>query len=52
MIERFFTDEDGQTLVEYGLMTSLVALVTILVLRLMGNRIRNTFNRAGNQFTH
>ncbi len=42
----FFSNEDGQTLVEYGLLISLIALVVIGVLTIMGKRISNTFNSA------
>ena len=49
MINRFFQEEEGQTLVEYGLLISLVALVVIAVLTLLGRRISNTFNAASNQ---
>ena len=49
MIKRFFAEEEGQTLVEYGLLISLIALVVIGVLTLIGNRISNTFNKAANQ---
>lgn len=48
MIKQFFQEEDGQTLVEYGLLISLVALVVIAVLTLMGNRLKNTFGAAAN----
>jgi pilus assembly protein Flp/PilA len=49
MMKRFFREEDGQTLVEYGLLISLIALVVIAVLSLMGRRISNTFNAASGQ---
>lgn len=49
MIKRFFAEEDGQTLVEYGLLISLIALVVIAVLTVMGKKIQNTFNAAGDQ---
>jgi pilus assembly protein Flp/PilA len=49
MIKQFFQEEEGQTLVEYGLLISLVALVVIAVLTLLGRRISNTFNAASNQ---
>jgi pilus assembly protein Flp/PilA len=52
MIKRFFAEEEGQTLVEYGLLISLIALVVIAVLTVMGKRISNTFNAAGNQMTN
>lgn len=49
MLKQFFSDEDGQTLVEYGLLISLIALVVIAVLTVMGRRISNTFNSAATQ---
>ena len=49
MINRFFQEEEGQTLVEYGLLISLVALVVIAVLTFLGKKISNTFNAASNQ---
>ena len=52
MITRFIAEEEGQTLVEYGLLISLIALVVIAVLTLLGNKIKNTFNAAGNQLTN
>ncbi len=48
MIQRFFQEEEGQTLVEYGLLISLIALVVIAILSIRGNRIKNTFNSAAN----
>ena len=48
MIKRFVAEEEGQTLVEYGLLISLIALVVIAVLTVMGRRISNTFNNASN----
>lgn len=49
MHSRFVLEEDGQTLVEYGLLVSLIALVVIGVLTLMGRKISNTFTSAANQ---
>ena len=49
MIKRFVQEEEGQTLVEYGLLISLIALVVIAVLSIVGNKISNSFNAAGNQ---
>ncbi|RYZ86268.1 MAG: Flp family type IVb pilin [Proteobacteria bacterium] len=46
MLIPFFQDEEGQTLVEYGLLISLIALVVIGVLTVLGARIKNTFNKA------
>jgi pilus assembly protein Flp/PilA len=49
MLKQFIQEEEGQTLVEYGLLISLIALVVIAVLTLMGKRISNTFNSAAAQ---
>ena len=46
MINSFLRDEDGQTLVEYGLLISLIAVVVILVLTTLGKRLQSTFNNA------
>jgi len=51
MLNRFFQEEEGQTLVEYGLLISLIALVLIAVLTLLGKRVYNTFNSAANAIT-
>ena len=48
MIKRFVIEEEGQTLVEYGLLVSLIALVVIAVLTLLGQRISSVFNNANN----
>ncbi len=48
MIYQFYSDEDGQTLVEYGLLISLIALVVIGVLSLLGKKMKNTFNTSAN----
>ncbi|HEX9995858.1 MAG TPA: Flp family type IVb pilin [Abditibacterium sp.] len=48
MLNRFLQEEEGQTLVEYGLLISLIALVVIAILSVLGNRIQNTFNNAAN----
>jgi pilus assembly protein Flp/PilA len=46
MMQRFIQEEEGQTLVEYGLLISLIALVVIGILSILGNKISNTFNEA------
>ena len=43
MIRRFFAEEEGQTLVEYGLLVSLIALVVIAILTVLGQKVRNLF---------
>ncbi len=41
---RFCREEEGQTLVEYGLLISLIALVVITVLTVMGQRLQSGFS--------
>ncbi len=51
MLHHFFHNEEGQTLVEYGLLISLIALVVIAILSVLGTRIKNTFNKASNSIS-
>jgi pilus assembly protein Flp/PilA len=46
MMKKFLLEEDGQTLVEYGLLVSLLALVVIAVLTTLGKRVQTVFNVA------
>ena len=42
-----FQDEDrGQGMVEYALILALVAVVAIIILVVLGQRVTNTFNNA------
>jgi Flp pilus assembly pilin Flp len=41
MMKRFLTDEDGQTLVEYGLLISLIALIAVAGVTIFGRGMRN-----------
>ncbi len=48
MISNFYRDEEGQTLVEYGMLISLIALVVIAAITLFGQRTANMWgNNAG-----
>ena len=44
-------DEEGQGMVEYGLIIALVAIVVIAALIVLGPKVANIFNDAGNQLT-
>jgi Flp pilus assembly pilin Flp len=41
MIQHFFCEEDGQTLVEYGFIIALIALVVISAVTLFGARVKS-----------
>lgn len=47
---RFVREEEGQTLVEYGLLISFIALAVITTVTLFGKKMSNYYNTAGNQF--
>lgn len=48
MAKRLIHEEGGQTLLEYGLLVSLIALVCIAILTLLGERVRNLFVTVNN----
>lgn len=45
MLQRFARDEEGQGLVEYGLVIALVAIAVIGVLTAMGGQLQALFNK-------
>ena len=49
MISRFLNEEDGQTLVEYGLLISLLALVVVAAVAYFGQRMQQFYNSAANK---
>ena len=44
LLRKLLVEDEGQTLVEYGLLVALIALVVIAALTLLGQKIANTFN--------
>jgi len=48
LLRRLVMEDEGQTLVEYGLLVALIALVVIGALTVLGQKITNTFNRISN----
>ena len=52
MIGRFRQDEDGATMVEYGLMVALVALIAAVGAQLMGNDLSILFSSIGSYISH
>lgn len=50
MISQFFQEEEGQTLVEYGMLISLIALVVIAAITLFGRRTANMWGTNGSKY--
>ncbi len=50
MISNFYFEEEGQTLVEYGLLISLIALVAIGAISLFGKRMSNMWGTNANKY--
>lgn len=50
MISQFFKEEEGQTLVEYGILISLIALVVIGAVTLFGSRMAAMWGNNGNKY--
>ncbi|MBA4347356.1 MAG: Flp family type IVb pilin [Clostridiales bacterium] len=48
-MKKFFMNEEGQGMVEYGLIIALVAVVVIAAIALLGNGVSNTFNTITNK---
>ena len=50
MLYQFFYEEEGQTLTEYGLLISLIALVVIAAVTLMGGRVKNMWGANASKY--
>ena len=48
-LKNFLSDEEGQDLVEYGLLISFVSIVTILALTTIGSKVSAYFANASIQ---
>ena len=46
MLKKFFKDESGQGMVEYGLIIAVVAVVVIGTLAILGTNIKGIFQSA------
>jgi pilus assembly protein Flp/PilA len=46
----FIKDDSGQDLIEYALLVSFVALISIAALKLLGGKISGFYNTVGNEF--
>lgn len=48
-IATFHKDDEGATMVEYGLIVALIAVVCIVAVTLLGNNLKSTFNNTATQ---
>jgi pilus assembly protein Flp/PilA len=44
LINKFITDEDGATAIEYGLIAALIAVAIITAVRAVGSELTTTFS--------
>ena len=49
MLRKWFKDEEGQGMVEYGLIIGLIAVVVIVAHEALGPKIRDMFNDVNDQ---
>jgi len=45
MFKRFMREEEGATMVEYGLMIALIAVVLIVIVSTLGQSLKGAFSR-------
>ena len=46
MLKKFFMDESGASMVEYGLLVALIAIIAIAATQLLGQQVSTTFSGA------
>ena len=51
MLHRLWADEDGQTLIEYGLLTALISVVAIAILTVLGRKTRDVYVTVSDHMT-
>jgi pilus assembly protein Flp/PilA len=51
MLRTFILEEEGQTLLEYGLLISLIAFVVIVAVGFFGRKVNNSYSLANNQMS-
>jgi pilus assembly protein Flp/PilA len=51
LVNRLWKEEEGQDLVEYGLLLLLVALVAVTSMKVIGGAISNVFTSAASNLT-
>jgi pilus assembly protein Flp/PilA len=51
MMQRLFVEEEGQTLIEYGLLVALIAVIAIAILSVLGRQTRDVYTTVSNGMT-
>ena len=49
MLQRFIREEEGATMVEYGLMVALIAAVIVGIVTTLGGQVNNAFQTVSSQ---
>jgi len=49
--KQFFSTESGATMVEYGLMVALIAIVAIAAVSFLGGEVSQTFTNVGDEMS-
>ncbi len=52
MLQKFISDESGATMVEYGLMVALIAVVCIVGVTFLGVQLNTLFNEVGGEISN
>jgi len=50
-VPTFFKKEQGATMVEYAIMLALIAIVSIAMIRILGQQVNNTFSTITSQMS-
>jgi pilus assembly protein Flp/PilA len=51
LMKRLFVEEEGQTLIEYGLLTALISVVAIAILTVLGRKTRDVYVTVNDSMT-
>lgn len=51
MLKRLFVEEEGQTLIEYGLLTALISVVAIAILTVLGRKTKDVYVTVNDNMT-
>jgi pilus assembly protein Flp/PilA len=51
MAKRLWREEEGQTLIEYGLLTALIAIISLAILNVLGKKVRDAYTTVNGAMT-